>query len=145
VAPGEPSRTNCLGIRKLPRPNPILPSGAAAARARSKSSLKGGHRGETSVDVCLRSDIVVPEILVCARQRPRQFPLRPYSPRQFPLPPYTRRLLQEFEVWYNEDRTHLALEKDAPDHRPVEPSEMGEVISQPRLGGLHHRYSRRAA
>ena len=58
---------------------------------------------------------------------------------------HARRLLQEFQVWYNEDRLHLALEKDAPDHRPVEPPEMGEVISLPRLGGLHHRYSRRAA
>jgi hypothetical protein len=35
--------------------------------------------GKTSVDVCLRGDIVVPEILVCARQRPPQFPLRPYT------------------------------------------------------------------
>jgi hypothetical protein len=52
---------------------------------------------------------------------------------------HARRLLREFQVWYNEDRLHLALEKDAPDHRPVEPPEMGEVISQPRLGGLHHR------
>src|ERR1017187_2914765 len=55
---------------------------------------------------------------------------------------HARRLLQEFQVWYNEDRLHLALEKDAPDHRPVEPPEMGEVISLARLGGLHHRYSR---
>jgi len=39
----------------------------------------------------------------------------------------------------------LALAKDAPDHRPVETPEMGEVVSLPRLGGLHHRYSRRAA
>jgi putative transposase len=58
---------------------------------------------------------------------------------------HARRLLREFQVWYKEDRTHLALEKDAPDHRPVEPPEMGEVISLNRLGGLHHRYSRRAA
>ena len=58
---------------------------------------------------------------------------------------HARRLLREFQVWYNEDRPHLALEKDAPDHRPVEPPEMGEVVALPRLGGLHHRYSRRAA
>ena len=31
-----------------------------------------------------------------------------------------------------------------PFDRPVEPPEMGEVISLTRLGGLHHRYSRRA-
>jgi len=58
---------------------------------------------------------------------------------------HARRLLREFQVWYNEDRLHLALDKDAPDHRPVEPPEMGDVFSSPRLGGLHHRYSRRAA
>lgn len=32
--------------------------------------------------MCLRGDIVVPEILVCARQCPPQFPLRPYRCRQ---------------------------------------------------------------
>jgi transposase InsO family protein len=59
--------------------------------------------------------------------------------------PHARRLLREFQVWYNEDRVHLALEKDAPEHRPIEPPEMGDVISLPRLGGLHHRYARHAA
>ena len=58
---------------------------------------------------------------------------------------HARRLLLEFQVWQNEDRLHLAREKDAPDHRPVEPPEMGDVISLARVGGLHHRYSRRAA
>jgi transposase InsO family protein len=52
---------------------------------------------------------------------------------------HARRLLREFQVWYNEDRLRLALDKDAPDHRPVEPPEMGDVFSSPRLGGLHHR------
>ena len=58
---------------------------------------------------------------------------------------HARRLLREFQAWYNEDRVHLALAKDTPDRRPVETPEMGEVVSLPRLGGLHHRYSRRAA
>jgi transposase InsO family protein len=49
---------------------------------------------------------------------------------------HARRLLWEFQVWYKRHRLHLALEKDAPDHRPVEPPEMGEVVSEPRLGGL---------
>jgi hypothetical protein len=43
------------------------------------------------------------------------------------------------------DRVHLALGKDAPDHRPNEPAGLGKVVALPRLGGLHHRYSRRAA
>jgi transposase InsO family protein len=58
---------------------------------------------------------------------------------------HARRLLREFQAWYNEDRVHLALAKDAPDHRPVEPPEIGTVVVFPRLGGLHHRYARRAA
>jgi hypothetical protein len=45
-ATGESSRANRLGVRSLPRPNPILPSRAATARARSKTSLKGGHEDQ---------------------------------------------------------------------------------------------------
>ncbi len=58
---------------------------------------------------------------------------------------HARRLLREFQAWYNEDRPHLALAKDAPDHRSLEGPAPGEVVSLPRVGGLHHRYSRRAA
>jgi hypothetical protein len=31
---------------------------------------------------------------------------------------HAQRLLAEFRDWYNQDRVHLALGKDAPDHRP---------------------------
>ena len=58
---------------------------------------------------------------------------------------HAQRLLAEFRDWYNQDRVHLALGKDAPDHRPNEPAGLGKVVAFPRLGGLHHRYSRRAA
>jgi len=58
---------------------------------------------------------------------------------------HARRLLGEFRDWYNQDRVHLTLGKDAPDHRSVEPPQLGKVVAFPRLGGLHHRYSRRAA
>jgi transposase InsO family protein len=58
---------------------------------------------------------------------------------------HARRLLREFRDWYNQDRVHLALEKDAPEHRPEESPEVGKVVALPRLGGLHHRYCRRAA
>lgn len=37
------------------------------------------------------------------------------------------------------------LKNHAPDHRPDEPAELGNLVALPRLGGLHHRYSRRAA
>ena len=42
-------------------------------------------------------------------------------------------------------RTHLALDKDAPDHRPVQRPEEGTIVAVPQLGGLHHRYERLAA
>ena len=37
------------------------------------------------------------------------------------------------------DRTHLGLEKYAPEERPIEPREMGEVGALLRVGGLHRR------
>jgi putative transposase len=46
---------------------------------------------------------------------------------------------------YHGARTHLALDKDAPETRAVQPPERGKVIEIPEVGGLHHRYERRAA
>jgi hypothetical protein len=53
-----------------------------------------------------------------------------------------RRVIRSYVAYYHEDRTHLGLEKDAPEERPIEPREMGEVVAIPRVGGLHYRYSR---
>ena len=53
--------------------------------------------------------------------------------------------LQAFISYYHRIRTHLALEKDAPDPRSVQPPDAGLIISIPEVGGLHHRYERRAA
>jgi putative transposase len=53
-----------------------------------------------------------------------------------------RRVIRSYVAYYHEDRTHLGLEKDTPEERPIEPPEMGEVVAIPRGGGLHHRYSR---
>ena len=58
---------------------------------------------------------------------------------------HARSLLREFVACYNASRTHLALVKDAPDERAVEPTSAGPVQSKQVLGGLHHRYFRRAA
>jgi hypothetical protein len=59
---------------------------------------------------------------------------------------HLRRLVREYlDGYYHPARTHLSLGKDAPIPRPVQPSSMGEVVSIPVLGGLHHRYERRAA
>jgi transposase InsO family protein len=51
---------------------------------------------------------------------------------------HLRRMLKAYVDYYNNDRTHLALEKDAPNFRPMEAT--GRVISTPVLGGLHRRY-----
>ena len=53
-----------------------------------------------------------------------------------------RCVIRSYVDYYHEDRTHLGLAKDAPKERPIEKRKMGEVVAIPRLGGLHHRYSR---
>jgi putative transposase len=58
---------------------------------------------------------------------------------------HLRRRLRSYLGYYHGSRTHLALEKDAPEPRAVEPPERGEVVTMPQVGGLHHRYLRRAA
>jgi putative transposase len=58
---------------------------------------------------------------------------------------HLRRRLQSYLRYYHASWTHLALEKDAPEPRAVEPPEHGRVVAQPHVGGLHHRYVRRAA
>jgi transposase InsO family protein len=58
---------------------------------------------------------------------------------------HLRRLLTAYFAYYHRARTHLSLDKDAPDGRPIEPPELGAVIPIPEVGGLHHRYVRRAA
>ena len=46
--------------------------------------------------------------------------------------------------YYQLSRTHLSLDKDAPDPRDVQPPALGEVVELPKVGGLHHRYTRAA-
>ena len=55
------------------------------------------------------------------------------------------RRLQRFMDYYHRSRAHLGLEKDTPEPRPIQSEEMGRVISLPEVGGLNHRYERRAA
>jgi putative transposase len=59
--------------------------------------------------------------------------------------PHLRRLLSGYLIYYHGVRTHLSLEKDAPEPRPVERRDQGRVVETPLVGGLHHRYSRLAA
>jgi transposase InsO family protein len=56
-----------------------------------------------------------------------------------------RRVLKSYFEYYTRSRTHLSLHKDAPTPRAVQPPELGRVVELPEVGGLHHRYERRAA
>jgi hypothetical protein len=42
--------------------------------------------------------------------------------------------------YYNEVRTHLSLDKDAPDFRRAQ--KFGRIAAIPILGGIHHQYVR---
>ena len=55
------------------------------------------------------------------------------------------RHLRRFADYYHRSRTHLGLEKDTPESRPVQGPEAGRIVAIPEVGGLHHRYERRAA
>jgi len=57
---------------------------------------------------------------------------------------HLHRILTEYFAYYHHARTHLALGRNAPMPRAVEPPEKGEVVSTPYLGGLHHLYTRAA-
>jgi putative transposase len=58
---------------------------------------------------------------------------------------HLRRIIRRFLSYYHGTRTHLALDKNAPETRSVQAAEHGPVIEFPEVGGLHHRYERRAA
>ena len=58
---------------------------------------------------------------------------------------HLRRIVRDYLGYYHDCRTHLSLDKDAPEPRAIEPPESGEVIALSRVGGLHQRYTRRAA
>jgi len=56
-----------------------------------------------------------------------------------------RRVLTAYVTYYHRSRTHLALDNDAPASRAVSLPTAGRIIAIPQVGGLHHRYDRRAA
>lgn len=55
------------------------------------------------------------------------------------------RILHSYFHYYERSRTHLALAKDAPVPRAVDQAENGRIEAISQVGGLHHRYQRRAA
>ncbi|MFT6400184.1 MAG: transposase InsO family protein [Bradymonadia bacterium] len=61
---------------------------------------------------------------------------------------HLRRLTTAYVSYYHDDRTHIALGKTSPANQDVEKPDPGaELIAEPRLGRLLHRYrwSARAA
>jgi putative transposase len=58
---------------------------------------------------------------------------------------HLRRVLAAYILYYHRTRTHLGLQKDTPDHRPTPGISAGPIVAIPQVGGLHHRYERRAA
>jgi putative transposase len=58
---------------------------------------------------------------------------------------HLRRILTRYIAYYHQARTHLALDKDAPDLRPIAFPAAGKIVQLPEVGGLHHRYIREAA
>jgi transposase InsO family protein len=58
---------------------------------------------------------------------------------------HLHRILTAYISYYHKSRTHLSLDKDAPEPRAVHPRSMGKIVELPEVGGLHHRYERRAA
>jgi transposase InsO family protein len=53
---------------------------------------------------------------------------------------HLRVVLKAYASYYNEVRTHLSLDKDAPDFRGTQ--KIGCIAAIPILGGLHHQYVR---
>ncbi len=53
---------------------------------------------------------------------------------------HLRHVLLSYMKYFNEARTHLSLNKDAPIPRAVQAA--GRILCRPILGGLHHQYGR---
>jgi hypothetical protein len=66
-------------------------------------------------------------------------PTRPFGPRDCLGRAPSSSLLRCYADYYNQSRTHLSLNKDAPTRRPVH---IGSIEASPVLGGLHHHYVR---
>ena len=53
---------------------------------------------------------------------------------------HLQRILAAYTDYYNQTRTHLSLNKDAPFGRVVQ--RQGAILAVPILSGLHHCYAR---
>ena len=57
---------------------------------------------------------------------------------------HLRSVLIEYVEYYNATRPHRTLELETPEG-PRHVQRHGRVVAHPVLGGVHHRYERRAA
>jgi transposase InsO family protein len=57
---------------------------------------------------------------------------------------HLRRILRSYFEYYLHSRTHLALQRNSPVEREVEPPGQGRIVAIPQVGGMHHRYRRAA-
>ncbi len=53
---------------------------------------------------------------------------------------HLRRVLSAYAAYYNQTRPHRSLQKDAPMRRAIQ--RIGDIVTIPILGGLHHYYVR---
>jgi len=58
---------------------------------------------------------------------------------------FLKPMLKLYCAYYEQSRTHLSLNKDAPIPSPIAAPVDGRVVAIPQVGGLHHRYKRQAA
>ena len=56
---------------------------------------------------------------------------------------HLRNILTDYFFYYNKYRTHLGINKDSPEGRPVQID--GKIDKIPQVNGLHHYYFRQAA
>ena len=58
---------------------------------------------------------------------------------------HLRRVIRKYLDYYHKTRTHLSLDMDCPEPRPMQRRDAGSVVEIPEVYGLHHRYERQAA
>jgi transposase InsO family protein len=58
---------------------------------------------------------------------------------------HLKRVLRDFFDYCHICRTLLPLNKNPPEFLAIEPVTYGNIVALPRVGGLHHRYTRAAA
>jgi hypothetical protein len=120
-----------------------LATGAAIYRSRSGLRLWRGRHPAASSNVGIRDRPISPrspwqngysERLIGSIRRDCLDHVVVFGER------HLRHLLNSYQKYYNEARTHLSLHKDAPIPRSVQT--VGRTLAMPVLGGLHHQYFR---